>query len=94
MSLRCPVVLKKFPSNFKVIFSFAGRFCVCHNARLTYTCLFWHSKLDFDQWFDELLAPMPKLKGEKKRKRLAALRRENYRLIERLVDEAQKTFLK
>ena len=45
------VCVSRIPSNFKVLFAFAGLQCTCHNRRLTAVEMFTHLNLDFGAWF-------------------------------------------
>ena len=85
------IFIKSFPSNFKVLFAFAGGHCNipdchCRGQRLTASCIFQHAGLDFDAWFNELTDPERALsKQETKEKR-----RKNKLLINRLTFEFNK----
>jgi hypothetical protein len=44
-----PISVKLFPDNFKVILTFTGKHCTCHNYRMTHVNLFRHKGHNFDQ---------------------------------------------
>ena len=75
------VCVSKIPSNFKVLFAFAGLHCTCHDRRLTAVEMFYHLNLDFGAWF----ATMTELEENEVRANSKQTRRRNMRLIAEIV---------
>jgi hypothetical protein len=49
-----------FKKNFKVLYAFARKHCLCHQQRMTFNNIFSHEELDFGKCLEGLLA-VPKL---------------------------------
>ena len=75
------VCVSRIPSNFKVLFAFAGLHCTCHDRRLTAVEMFSHVNLDFGAWF----ATMTELDENEVRANSKQTRRRNMRLIAEIV---------
>ena len=82
------VFIRKIPSNFKLLFAFAGEHCSCHHQRLTAAVILQHSNINLETWF-EYLTRQQSLDS----RTVKGIRRTQFRMIDRAVGLIQDRIL-
>ena len=83
---RKKIDLSKIPTNYKVLFAFGKYLCKCHNSHLSYANILMHNEVN-DITFH--LNMFGEKKITKKKKSNIKKRRENKRLVEKMIDKTK-----
>ena len=83
---RKKIDLSKIPTNYKVLFAFGKYLCKCHNSHLSYANILMHNEVN-DITFH--LNMFGETKITKKKKSNIQKRRENKRLVEKMIDKTK-----